>query len=254
MFIAKNNIKTTRLLLKPLAITDVDFMQVLTNTEGWLHNIGDRNTATTEGALAYINKILAKRQSPHWVINLNSIDAPIGIVSYIKKEHLHHFDIGFALLPAYMGKGYAQEAAKAVLLRVAETTEHTTAAAETLQTNTSSITLLQRLGFTLQQTTKSNEEEMCVFALQLSDLVNEEKMLAALKPVKPQDPLHGKTLENILIELQQKIGWEGMAAQININCFASNPSIKSSLTFLRKTPWARKRVEDLWVWEIGRKS
>ena len=61
------------------------------------------------------------------------------------------------------------------------------------------------------------------------------------------DPLHGKTLETILNELVTHFGWEELGQLIRINCFISNPSIKSSLTFLRKTPWARKKVEDLYV-------
>ena len=62
-----------------------------------------------------------------------------------------------------------------------------------------------------------------------------------------KDPLHGKTLETILTEVVNHFGWETLAEMIRINCFTSNPSIKSSLTFLRKTPWARKKVEDLYV-------
>ncbi|TCZ72951.1 VF530 family DNA-binding protein [Flaviaesturariibacter aridisoli] len=61
------------------------------------------------------------------------------------------------------------------------------------------------------------------------------------------DPLHGKTLEAILTELQARYGWDGLADRISINCFRSDPSIKSSLTFLRKTPWARKKVEELYL-------
>ena len=60
------------------------------------------------------------------------------------------------------------------------------------------------------------------------------------------DPLHGKTLEAILTFLVDRYGWQTLANQININCFKSNPSIKSSLTFLRKTEWARKKVEGLY--------
>lgn len=59
--------------------------------------------------------------------------------------------------------------------------------------------------------------------------------------------LHGVTLANILEYLVDKLGWDELAAQIRINCFAVNPSVKSSLTFLRRTPWARKKVEDLYV-------
>lgn len=65
--------------------------------------------------------------------------------------------------------------------------------------------------------------------------------------MQSNDPLHGKTLEFILTHLVKVFGWENLASMININCFKSNPSIKSSLTFLRKTPWARKKVEELYV-------
>ena len=61
------------------------------------------------------------------------------------------------------------------------------------------------------------------------------------------NPLHGKTLEVILVFLVDRYGWEDLGEIININCFRFDPSIKSSLTFLRKTPWARKKVEDLYV-------
>jgi len=67
------------------------------------------------------------------------------------------------------------------------------------------------------------------------------------------DPLHGKTLEAIINELVAEFGWEELGDVIRINCFMSNPSVKSSLTFLRKTPWARKKVEDFYVSEIAKK-
>lgn len=61
------------------------------------------------------------------------------------------------------------------------------------------------------------------------------------------DPLHGKTLEMIVKHLVEMYGWEGLAKRIPVNCFKSNPSVNSSLKFLRKTPWARKKVEDLYI-------
>jgi uncharacterized protein (DUF2132 family) len=66
-------------------------------------------------------------------------------------------------------------------------------------------------------------------------------------PEQKNNPLHGKTLQMILEHLVQHYRWDGLAYHVDINCFKSNPSIKSSLTFLRKTPWARKKVEDLYV-------
>jgi uncharacterized protein (DUF2132 family) len=62
---------------------------------------------------------------------------------------------------------------------------------------------------------------------------------------QPKNPLHGVTLEAILIRLVDKYGWDGLAKKIDINCFKSDPSIKSALKFLRKTQWARDKVERL---------
>ena len=59
--------------------------------------------------------------------------------------------------------------------------------------------------------------------------------------------LHGITLESLLNQLVEHYGWEGLAKRIDINCFMSDPSVKSSLKFLRKTPWARKKVEELYL-------
>lgn len=61
------------------------------------------------------------------------------------------------------------------------------------------------------------------------------------------DPLHGLTLKTILETLVATYGWQGLAQRIDIRCFKSDPSIKSSLTFLRKTPWAREKVEQLYL-------
>jgi uncharacterized protein (DUF2132 family) len=69
-----------------------------------------------------------------------------------------------------------------------------------------------------------------------------------------KDPLHGKTLEMILTELVSYFGWDDLGQIIKINCFNNNPGIKSSLTFLRKTPWARKKVEELYIRSIVEKS
>jgi uncharacterized protein (DUF2132 family) len=63
---------------------------------------------------------------------------------------------------------------------------------------------------------------------------------------KPKDPLHGMTLQAILERLLEAYGWDGLAKRVDIRCFKSEPSIKSSLTFLRRTPWAREQVETLY--------
>jgi uncharacterized protein (DUF2132 family) len=62
-----------------------------------------------------------------------------------------------------------------------------------------------------------------------------------------KDPLHGLTLEKIVTSLFEHYGWEELGKRIDIRCFTSDPSVKSSLKFLRKTEWARKKVEDLFI-------
>ena len=61
------------------------------------------------------------------------------------------------------------------------------------------------------------------------------------------DPLHGMTLENILTRLVEHYGWEEMGRAIDIRCFTNNPDMQSSLKFLRRTPWARKKAEQLYL-------
>lgn len=69
---------------------------------------------------------------------------------------------------------------------------------------------------------------------------------------QPNNPLHGITLETVLTQLVARYGWAELGRQININCFKSNPSITSSLRFLRKTPWARTKVEELYLRRDGK--
>lgn len=67
------------------------------------------------------------------------------------------------------------------------------------------------------------------------------------KKVRKQDPLHGITLKAIITQLEERLGWEELGKRINIKCFTNDPSINSSLKFLRKTPWARDKVEALYL-------
>ena len=64
---------------------------------------------------------------------------------------------------------------------------------------------------------------------------------------QPRNPLHGITLEQMLAALVERIGWEAMGAAVPIRCFTHDPSIASSLKFLRRTPWARAKVEELYL-------
>jgi len=75
-------------------------------------------------------------------------------------------------------------------------------------------------------------------------------MLGGLTPAQPANPLHGITLEVILTQLVAHFGWPELGAQVNIRCFTTDPSIGSSLKFLRRTPWAREKVESLYLFML----
>lgn len=70
-------------------------------------------------------------------------------------------------------------------------------------------------------------------------------------PSQPNNPLHGIKLKDMLVFLEQQYGWDGLSQKINIRCFQNNPSINSSLKFLRKTPWARAKVEQLYLQSVS---
>jgi uncharacterized protein (DUF2132 family) len=71
---------------------------------------------------------------------------------------------------------------------------------------------------------------------------------------QPNNPLHGVTLKALLEDLVARHGWDNLARRIRINCFANEPSIKSSLKFLRRTPWAREKVEQLYLEDLRRRA
>ena len=75
-----------------------------------------------------------------------------------------------------------------------------------------------------------------------------------MTPTQPNNPLHGLTLEKILTQLQEHYGWAGLDSKIQLNCFYNNPSIQSSLKFLRRTPWAREKVEALYLETFSKDS
>lgn len=74
--------------------------------------------------------------------------------------------------------------------------------------------------------------------------------LPANPPTQARNPLHGLTLEAIVTALVQEYGWAGLDARIPLRCFAFDPSVKSSLKFLRRTPWAREKVEGLYLFML----
>ncbi|GAA4733852.1 GNAT family N-acetyltransferase [Flavisolibacter ginsenosidimutans] len=157
-------ILTTRLLLGEIAENDHAFILELLNTKGWLQFIGDRKVRTKEEAVQYIKKILAIGTIKYWVVRLRDTKAAIGIVSFLKRDYLEHFDLGFAFLPQYEGKGYAFEAAGEVLKRARE--NHPIVLATTIAENKKSIALLLKLGFVFKEQVVNGKDRLHVYTTQ----------------------------------------------------------------------------------------
>lgn len=155
---------TERLYLTVMCEDDHDFIRELVNTKGWIQFIGDRKIHSKEDAVLYINKINTTPHFYYLVVHLKNTNEPIGIISFIKRDFLEHFDIGFAFLPQHNGKGYAYEAAKEVLNFVSSKPEHGVVMATTLSENVSSIKLLTRLGFHFDKQIEAGGEKLKLYS------------------------------------------------------------------------------------------
>lgn len=161
------NIQTQRLLLTKIDYCDTDFYFELVNTPTWLTYIGNRNIYSTLDAQNYIQAILDNPQTSYWTVHLKMEQKPIGTISLIKREYLKAHDLGFAFLPHYMNKGYAYEAAHAVVEQLKKEGTHVLLYAATLPENKSSIKLLMRLGFSFVEVIKPAGELLNVYQLNL---------------------------------------------------------------------------------------
>lgn len=144
-------IYTDRLTLSRLAAGDASFILTLLNSEGWIRFIGDRKVRTEEDAAAYVEKIMNNPNILYWVITQTDDKRPAGVVSLVKRDYLDHWDIGFALLPAFQGRQYAYESALAVLREAAATGQHTKFLATVMKENTASMALLEKLGLQFEK-------------------------------------------------------------------------------------------------------
>lgn len=156
------SMQTERLTLSELNVTHTDFMYELLNSPQWIQFIGDRNIQTKEDAAAYINKIRLNPSADYWVVTLNETVEPIGVVTFIKRDYLDDFDIGFAFLERYGKKGYAYEASKRLLDEVRP--NHENIVATVLENNTNSIQLLKKLGLEFDRTITVNNEQLLLYS------------------------------------------------------------------------------------------
>lgn len=161
-------VTTQRLVLAPIDINDHVFVLQLLNSEGWIQFIGDRNVHTIEEAKAYIDKIQHKPNLVYWVVKRVDDNYPIGIISYMKRDYLDSYDLGFAFLPEFQQQGFAFEAANAILQFVITATGDNNVLATLLPNNLNSIKLLIKLNFQFKSTICVDSEDLHIYAYKAS--------------------------------------------------------------------------------------
>lgn len=155
-------IETERLFLREFVPTDAAFILALINTKGWLEFIGDKQIHSIEKAtefIAYLSAPYASQGFGLWLVALPN-GTPIGMCGLVKRDSLAQADLGFAFLPAYEGKGYAQEAAVGTLAYAYNTLQLPEIWAITLPENQKSIRLLHKLGFVETDRIQDRGEEL----------------------------------------------------------------------------------------------
>jgi RimJ/RimL family protein N-acetyltransferase len=154
--------ETSRLLLSGLSAADAAFMFELLNTPLWIKFIGDRHIKTIQDAEAYIQKIIDNPTADYWVVTLKEQQTKVGVVTFMKRDYLDHYDIGFAFLPAYAKKGYAYEASKKLLDEVSS--HHPIILATVLKENSNSVQLLEKLGLQFDKEIMVNNEALFLYS------------------------------------------------------------------------------------------
>ncbi|MGG1660262.1 GNAT family N-acetyltransferase [Brevibacillus sp. NRS-1366] len=166
-----NVLETDRLILRWQTVDDAPFILTLLNDPSWLQFIGDRGVRTEEDARNYILNVSIDMYNRlgfgFFLTELKGGNVPIGICGLVKRETLEDVDIGYAFLPNYRGKGYAYEAASAVLSYGKETISLRRIVAITTEDNHASSKLLERLGLQLEGIVQlgSDPEKLKLFAI-----------------------------------------------------------------------------------------
>jgi ribosomal-protein-alanine N-acetyltransferase len=158
-------LETERLLLKQVSIEESDFMFRLMNSAGWIKFIGDRKIGSVQDAASYIERIQKMPDFFYWVISTKKQGVPVGIISFLKRSYLDHFDLGFAFLPEAQGNGFAYEAASAVINAAFADPNHASILATTVPDNFKSIGLLEKLGFLFREQIMNEGKSLSIFVL-----------------------------------------------------------------------------------------
>ena len=151
-----------------MTLDHAEFIQQLLNTPGWLQFIGDRNVRSEAEAYAYIKKINENPAVTYWTVSLPDEPAPVGVISLIQREYLDYPDIGFAFLPEFSRRGYAFEAATAVLDHLRTESNYPQLYAAVLPENTASIQLLIKLGFHFERSETFEHREKLLYGIDIA--------------------------------------------------------------------------------------
>jgi RimJ/RimL family protein N-acetyltransferase len=156
---------TENLRLREFTLNDIDFIIELLNTEGWLKYIGDRHVKTPEQAKNYLENGALKSYATHGfglsLVEMKKNNTPIGMCGIIRRDNMAIPDIGFALLPAYIGQGFGYEIASATLKHAKHKLLLPAICGITLPENTASIRVLEKIGLRFVQSIQApNSEEV----------------------------------------------------------------------------------------------
>jgi RimJ/RimL family protein N-acetyltransferase len=167
----QNNYNTNRLSLNEILLNDAEFISELVNTPEWIKFIGDRNIRSIADANEYIQKIISNPNTNFWVVRIQDQQIPIGIITFIKRDYLDHYDIGFAFLAKHTKKGYAHEASIAVLNDAIKNANHIQILATTVKENTNSIQLLEKLGLRFYKEIQNENQLLLVYSITADKLL-----------------------------------------------------------------------------------
>jgi RimJ/RimL family protein N-acetyltransferase len=158
-------IQTARLLIRPIKLTDKNFIYSLVNTNGWLKYIGDRNINNSIDAENYIRKILENKNYYYNVFEIKDIKEPIGIITFLNRDSQEFPDIGFAILPQHEKKGYTFEASKEYIDEIIKLKMYKKIIGITVPENYNSIKLLQRLGLEFESNFSEDNEILSLYSV-----------------------------------------------------------------------------------------
>jgi len=156
-------IETDRLILTPMALDDASFVLQLLNTKEWIENIGQRNVHSLEDAKKYIQEKMIdhyeKNGYGNFLMTRKSDKNKVGCISLYNREDVEGVDIGFAMLPEYMQKGFASEGAQAIKALAENELKLSGITAFTTKENLTSQKLIEKLGLTFKKTILFGDEE-----------------------------------------------------------------------------------------------